>query len=112
MKENVKALGQITEEMVQAWPAQYEEREGNYYCKNCGAGIMQTTCYVSIHAKEFEPTCAGPGRVLHINYPYCPNCDGGIDHATACVHVPILKTTEVILGDVTLLLNPGRKKVL
>ena len=49
--------------------------------------IKQTTCYVSIHLKIFEPSHAGPGRVLRKKYPYCPKCDGKIDYATACFHI-------------------------
>jgi len=84
---NVKELGKITEDIVYSWWKKYEKKEDGYYCKQCGSLIQQTTCYVSVHLKLFEPACAGPGKVIHINYPYCPKCDGEIDHATACFHI-------------------------
>ncbi len=84
---NAIELGQITEDTNFKWMAKYEKREGVYYCKQCGSRIKQTTCYVSIHLKVFEPSHTGPGKVIHVNYPYCPKCDGEIDHATACFHM-------------------------
>jgi len=65
----------------------YEKTEDGYRCRTCGERIMQTTLYISIHIKEFK-TCAGPGRVLTVNFPYCPNCEGEPRTARACVHVP------------------------
>ena len=106
MKAKVKELGQLTEEIISNWQEKFEERETGYFCKVCGRKILQTTCYVSVHAIEFEPSHAGSGKVAHINYPYCPKCDGNIDHATACFHVSMLK--EVTLEGVVLLLSPGR----
>lgn len=104
---NVIEVGQITEETICSWWQKYEKREDGYYCKQCGSRIKQTTCYVSVHAKEFEPSHAGPGRVLKINYPYCPKCDGKLDHATACFHAPIFKCEVIVIDTVTPLLNPG-----
>lgn len=89
MKGNVVELGQITEEIINSWPEKYEKRAKYSYCKTCGSRIKQTTCHVSIHIKEFEPVCAGPGEVVKINYPYCPQCDGDIDYATACYHMTL-----------------------
>lgn len=83
----VKNLGQITDEIVTNWQYRYELKDGNYYCSKCGSAIMQTRCFVSIHLKAFGSTCAGPGHVEHINFPFCPVCDGDIDHVTACYHV-------------------------
>ncbi len=79
-------LGQITHEVIMNWQNRYLLANGNYYCPNCGAVIMQATCFVSIHLKVFS-SCAGPGKVQQINYPFCPVCDGEIEHATACFHV-------------------------
>lgn len=83
----IKQLGQITEEIIDNWANQYEKRNGAYYCKKCGHQIMQCACHVSIHLKVFEPSCAGPGKVERINYPYCPKCDGDIEYAQACYHI-------------------------
>jgi len=83
----VIALGQITDEIINGWAERYDQRDGGLYCKECGSQIMQTTCYVSIHLKAFEPSCAGPGEVKRINYPFCPKCDGQIEYAQACYHV-------------------------
>ncbi len=83
----VKELGQITEEIVSGWLTKYNKGGLKYFCKNCGWPIRQTTCYVSLHLRFFEPCHAGPGKVIKINYPYCPNCDGEIDYATACFHI-------------------------
>ena len=83
----VKHLGQITDEIVNNWQNRYEQKEGNHYCPDCGSIIMQTTCYVSLHLKIFRSLCAGPGEVKHINYPFCPVCDGEIHQVTACYHV-------------------------
>lgn len=83
----LKHLGQITEETVDSWATRFEKRDGSFYCKKCGSQIMQTTCYVSIHLKLFEPTCAGTGQVEKINYPFCPKCDGDIEYVTACHHI-------------------------
>lgn len=81
------ALGQITPEIINSWSEKYEKRDGAFYCKKCGSQILQTTCYVSIHLRVFEPSCAGPGKVQQINYPFCPKCDGEIEYAQACFHV-------------------------
>jgi hypothetical protein len=94
----VRELGQITDEIIEGWLTKYEKREDGYYCQQCGSRTLQTTCYVSIHASEFEPAHAGPGHVVHIIYPYCPKCDGEIDHATACYHAPILQGILIGLG--------------
>ena len=105
-------LGQITTEIVRSWNEKYEKREDGYYCKECGSRIKQTTVHVSIHAKEFEPGHAGPGRVVHINYPYCPKCDGNIDYAQACFHVPIMRREVIIVETVPLMINPEETAVL
>jgi len=83
----VVALGQITEEIIGGWVEKYGKREDGYYCKQCGSRIEPTICYISIHLKIFEPSCLGPGKVIHATYPYCPKCDGEIDYAQACFHV-------------------------
>lgn len=83
----VIALGQITDEIVDSWASRFHRRDGGYYCPKCDSQIMLTTCYVSIHLKAFEPTCAGTRQVKRINYPFCPKCDGDIDYVTACYHV-------------------------
>ncbi|GAI80065.1 unnamed protein product, partial [marine sediment metagenome] len=66
-------LGQITDEIIDGWidgwAERFEKRDGGHYCKECGSQVMQTTCYVSIHLKMFEPACAGSGKVEKINYP-------------------------------------------
>ncbi|MBA7676652.1 hypothetical protein ES703_84896 [subsurface metagenome] len=85
----VLALGQITQETINGWAEKFERRDGGYYCRKCGSRTLRTNCHVSIHLKEFGPLCAGPGKVIKINYPYCPNCDGKIDYAQACFHVGI-----------------------
>ena len=91
---NVKELGQITDEIIDGWAERFEKRDGFYYCRECGGRAMQTTCYTSIHLKMFEPACSGPGKVERINYPFCPKCDGDIDHVTACYHVEVMANTE------------------
>lgn len=115
MKDKVKELGQITDDIISSWQKKFEVRETGhrgretgYFCKECGRKILQTTCFVSIHAIEFEPAHAGSGKVVQINYPYCPKCDGHIDYATACYHVSILKEATLEVSGVVLLLNPGR----
>lgn len=110
MKNNVVDLGQITEGTVRSWLKKYEKKGDFYHCKECGSRIKQTTVYVSIHAKEFEPAHAVPGRVVHINYPYCPKCDGKIDYAQVCFHVENIWHTTVIVDVGHLLLNPGEAK--
>lgn len=80
-------LGKITEEKVNSWPLKYEKRDDGFYCKVCGSSIVECTCYVSLHLAIFDPECAGPGKVVTINYPYCPKCDDRIDFARACYHV-------------------------
>jgi len=104
---NILELGQITEEIINGWAEKYEKRAKYHYCKKCGSRIKQTTCYVSIHFKEFKE-CAGPGRVVHINYPYCPKCDGKIDYAQACYHVEAFRRTVIVVDTVPILLNPGK----
>ena len=85
--KTTRYLGQITDDIVKNWEKRFEKRNGLYYCKECDSQIMQTTCRVSIHWKMFEPTCAGPGGVRTINYPFCPKCDGELEDLRACVHV-------------------------
>lgn len=91
----VLELGQITANTPFDWVAKYEQREDIYYCKQCGSRIKQTICYVSIHATEFEPVHAGSGRVIRVNFPYCPECDGKLDYVTACLHVPLKRTVKI-----------------
>ena len=83
-------LGQITTEKINIWPEKYEKRDDSRYCTECHSRIMQCICFVSIHLKAFEPSCAGTGQVIRINYPYCPTCDGEIVSARACLHVPVV----------------------
>jgi hypothetical protein len=104
---NIKELGEITEEIIGSWWQKYERTKKGFRCPDCHSKIMQTTCYVSLHALEFEPQHAGPGRVVHINYPYCPKCDGKLEYVTACFHTPMLLLQLFQLGDQTQLLNPG-----
>lgn len=106
-KTNVKELGQISNQMIKGWWYEYEKAEDGFICKRCRSQILQTTCYVSIHLKEFEPLHAGPGRVVKINYPYCPKCDGELDYAMACFHVAMMKREVIEIVDVTPILNPG-----
>ncbi len=60
-----------------------EERE--YKCKKCGADILFTTCYVSIHIKGFS--CAGMGEVQRLSLPFCPTCEGPPTKTSTCAHV-------------------------
>lgn len=99
MKGNVLELGQITEETICSWAQRFEKRKKYFYCKECGHRALQTTVHVSIHLKLFEPEHAGPGRVLKINYPYCPKCDGKIDYATACYHVDIAEPHPLLINE-------------
>jgi len=108
MKNNVLDLGQITEAKVRSWAEKYEKKRDFYYYKECGSKIKQTTVYVSIHLKIFEPAHAGPGKVVHINYPYCPKCDGKIDYAQACYHVEIFEKSTILVEVSGILLNPGK----
>jgi len=85
----IKHLGQITSEIITGWTNQFEKRNGDYFCKKCHSQIRQVTCYVSIPLKIFEPKCAGPGKVEKINYPFCPQCDEGLEYVTACYHVEL-----------------------
>lgn len=105
--DNVVELGQISKQIIGAWWYKYEKTKKGFRCRKCRSQILQTTCHVSIHLKEFEPSCAGPGKVVKINYPYCPKCDGKIDYARACYHVPIMKREVIEIVNVTPLLNPG-----
>jgi len=104
-KKKEKHLGQITDKIIEGWENQYDKRDDGdfccncggllppdrrgyqYYCVKCGSLIKKTLCYVSLHLKVFEPNCAGSGKVLKINFPYCPNCDGDLEYVTACYHV-------------------------
>lgn len=83
----VKNLGQLTARTINDWPGRFDFKDDTYYCRHCAGVVMQATCFVSIHLKVFGSTCAGPGKVQQINYPFCPVCDGEIEHATACFHV-------------------------
>lgn len=85
--KKVKYLGQLTVEVIENWATRFEKEDDGYRCPGCGSPIMQTTCYVSIHWKLFGSSCAGSGKVLRLNYPFCPKCDGEIDYVTACYHV-------------------------
>ena len=69
-------LGQIDMETINAWGHQYKKTRKGFRCRQCRSLIRQTICYVSIHLKQFGSYHAGPGRVVRINYPYCPKCDG------------------------------------
>ncbi len=60
---------------------------GHYKCKKCGARILQTTCYVSIHTTLFSG-CAGSGRCKQVPLPYCPTCEGVPTQTSTCVHTP------------------------
>ena len=83
----VRHLGQITDEIIEGWSDQFEKRNGGYFCQKCASQIRQVIYYVSIHLKDFEPICGGPGMVKKLNYPFCPQCDAGLEYVTACYHV-------------------------
>lgn len=92
-------IGRLNDNLINRWGAKFDKGEdGFFYCKVCGSEIMQTTCYVSIHTKLFEPQCVGSGRVEHINYPYCPKCDGSIDYVRACYHTEGLTSVILVLS--------------
>lgn len=102
MTTNVKDLGQITIETINSWPSKYEMTAGNFFCKVCNTMIKQTTCFVSIHAKEFEPKHTGSGKVVNIFYPYCPNCDGTPELIRACFHVEAFNRQKILVDIVNL----------
>lgn len=66
--------------------AGFTQTEDGWICKTCGATIMQTTLYVSVHEKDFGG-CAGSGKVQTVPFPYCPACDGEPKMVRGCVHV-------------------------
>jgi len=96
-KVAVKHLGLITDEIIDGWEKRYNRINGQHYCQKCGSLIKQVTCYVSIHLKLFEPTCAGTGKVRKINYPFCPKCEGDIEYVTACYHVSLCQEERGIV---------------
>ena len=85
--DKFKHLGRIDNNIIDSWGEEFEKRDGYFYCRKCGSQIMQTTCYMSIHDKLFEPKCVGGGEVRKVNCPYCLKCDGDIDYVTACCHI-------------------------
>lgn len=101
MSKKIKELdlGQITEETVEGWAEKYDKQGDGYYCRKCGAQIQATICYVSIHVKIFEPEHAGPGRVVRINYPYCPKCDGDPGLVRACYHMDLAPFSPVMINE-------------
>jgi len=95
----IKHLGQIDHQTMKSWPDQFTKRNGDFFCKKCGSQIGWVTCYVSIHLKIFEPECVGPGKVIKVNYPFCPKCDEGLEYVTACYHIDTGVTEPRLLTD-------------
>jgi hypothetical protein len=106
--DKVAELGQISLQIIESWWFKYEKAKKGFRCQECHSRILQTTCHVSIHIKEFEPAHTGPGRVVKINYPYCPKCDGKLDYAQACYHVEVFKREAILIDTITLPINPEK----
>lgn len=64
----------------------YNESGSGYECRNCGSVIRQMTCHVSVHNSPFKDACVGEGRVVYIQLPYCPDCEGMPQKFRSCVH--------------------------
>jgi hypothetical protein len=56
-------------------------------CPQCGRNISFVAAYLSIHAYEF-PMCAGSGRVVKMDIPYCSVCEDETPGDRGCLHVP------------------------
>lgn len=86
--------------MSEGIAARYEKKVGageNFFCKQCGAMVMQATCAVSLHAREFGDLCAGSGKVVRVALPYCPQCEGEPTRTTTCVHVPMKLVQNLVI---------------
>ncbi len=79
-------LGEDVIDVIQRRAKSYKKEGSDYLCPNCGATIMATTAYVSIHEALFSNTHAGYGGVEKIEFPYCPNCDEKAENVSGCVH--------------------------
>jgi hypothetical protein len=58
-------------------------------CPACGTRLRFARCFVSIHATEFGDTCAGEGRCIPVEIPYCAKCEQP-PATTGCAHDPLL----------------------
>lgn len=70
-------VGEVTDELFKQWEEGYEKGKDGWHCCKCDSKIQQTTCYISVHFKEFsKKSMGGGGEVRHAPYPYCPKCEG------------------------------------
>src|SRR5262245_55035828 len=59
---------------------------GRFKCTKCQTAILRCSVYYSLHASDF-PGCAGPGHVIVVPIPYCPQCETRPEE-NGCIHIP------------------------
>jgi len=84
----MKSPDDLMEDIKRHTVAHYEpDGQNGFKCKECGAQIQQTTCFVSVHNNQFGNMCAGSGKVKQLPLPYCPSCEGVPTRTSTCVHI-------------------------
>jgi len=64
----------------------FDEDGPVYNCNACHTQIMHTDGAISIHSVVAQ-VCAGSGAVLHLQLPYCIQCEGPPRETSGCVHI-------------------------
>lgn len=56
-------------------------------CIHCGTEIHRVRGYMLLHDEQFGESCAGPGRALRMEIPFCPVCENRPGEY-GCIHMP------------------------
>jgi len=84
------------QEAIRSHQEKYYTYDGaNWRCNECNSVIAQTTCWVSMHAKEFGDQHAGDGEIRRFPLPFCPRCEGEPRKKDTCVHIEMVPTATV-----------------
>ncbi len=75
-----------------AFAAYYRDRcvspsERQVTCAHCGGDIHRVRGMLLLHDERFGDACAGPGRALRMDIPFCPQCEAR-PAEFGCIHLP------------------------
>lgn len=55
-------------------------------CAHCGGDIHRIRGFMLLHDQQFGDACAGPGRALRMEIPFCPRCEAR-PAEYGCIHL-------------------------
>ena len=60
--------------------------DGRVICRACGGDIHRVRGFMLLHDEQYGEACAGPGRTLRMDIPFCPTCEGR-PAEYGCIHI-------------------------